>query len=55
MKGSISLYDNRGKIELASSAFRAILYICVSGALIYFSSTIAKKISAHDQVDGSET
>ncbi len=55
MKGSISLYDNRGKTELASSAIRALLYICVSGALIYFSSSIAKKVSAHDEVGRNET
>lgn len=55
MKDSIKLYDNKAKIELASSGFLAILYICFGIFLIICSAYVAEKVSFRDQTDKSET
>jgi hypothetical protein len=55
MKGSVLLYDDKGKITLASSAFEAIIYILAGAILIYYSADIAKRISARNHVERGET
>jgi len=49
MGNKIKLYDNTAHIEIASFAFRVVLYICIGCFLIRYSNSIAEKISKHDQ------
>jgi hypothetical protein len=55
MKDSILLYDDKGKIELASSALEALLYILAGAILIYYSADIAKRVSARNKAERGET
>jgi hypothetical protein len=48
MRENLRLYDNTGKIELASSAICTVLYVGVGLLLIFFSSALAKKLLAID-------
>lgn len=55
MEDSMSLYDNKAKIEVVYSVLRAIFNICAGVFLILQSATIAKKISALVRIDESQT
>lgn len=55
MTDSIKLYDNKAKIELATSALRALLYILAGAFLIRYSTSITKKFSALIHLDENET
>ena len=48
MRENLKLYDNLGKIELASSAISTVLYVGVGLLLIFSSSVLAKKLLARD-------
>ena len=51
MKGNIKLYDNTGKIELASSGISAALYILVGNLLLYYSGALTQKLSGTELKD----
>ena len=55
MTDSIKLYDNKAKIELATSALRALLYILAGAFLIRYSTSITKKISGLIHLEENET
>jgi len=48
MRENLKLYDNTGKIKLASSGISAILYISVGLMLIFYSSVIANRLLKAD-------
>lgn len=60
MRENLKLYDNTGKIKLASSGISIVLYVCIGLILIFCSSGIADKLlkagsKEIEEVDNTET
>jgi hypothetical protein len=60
MRENLKLYDNTGKIKLASSGISIVLYVCIGLILIFYSRGIAHKLlrtesKSTKEIDTTET